>query len=298
MMSKFHHEIEQPVFILGTGRSGTTLFFNLLALHPHFAWFSNYNSKYPNSTYMALLSRLRDLPFAGRLVQRQWVLNPKPVESYNMLNYLTNSIFTQRRTLTESDVSDKTRERFRYTVSRIIRIQRKRRFIHKHTGFPRIAYLRAIFPDALFIHVCRDGRAVANSMNEVSWWSGDLNSWWWGDMKDEYMQEYVDFREEPIILAGIVWKTLMDLIEEEAKILQETQYMRVRYDVFVHDPWSVMEEVLHFCNLPKNDTFFKRLAKQEIFNMDSKWVQRLSPKQKAQLNQSLSSHLQRYGFQI
>ena len=32
------HQIDRPIFIIGTGRSGTIMFFNLLHVHVEMAW--------------------------------------------------------------------------------------------------------------------------------------------------------------------------------------------------------------------------------------------------------------------
>jgi len=44
---------------------------------------------------------------------------------------------------------------------------------------PRIGFLQAIFPDAKFIHIVRDGCAVANSRMNAPFWKGwqGLNTW-------------------------------------------------------------------------------------------------------------------------
>ena len=40
-------------------------------------------------------------------------------------------------------------------------------FMHKFTGWPRARLLAAVFPEAKFVHVLRDGRSVANSYVQV-----------------------------------------------------------------------------------------------------------------------------------
>ena len=40
-------QIDRPVFVIGTGRSGTTLFHEPMAYHPQLAWFSNWSRRYP-----------------------------------------------------------------------------------------------------------------------------------------------------------------------------------------------------------------------------------------------------------
>jgi len=61
-MGEVRDAIERPIFVIGTGRSGTTLFFHLLALHPDLAWFSNFGNRWYRHAWPALLSRIRDAP--------------------------------------------------------------------------------------------------------------------------------------------------------------------------------------------------------------------------------------------
>src|SRR6202035_2477728 len=43
----------------------------------------------------------------------------------------------------------------------------------------RIPQLLAAFPDARFVSIVRDGRAVAYSLSRVDWWDDDI-VWWYG----------------------------------------------------------------------------------------------------------------------
>jgi hypothetical protein len=78
-------------------------------------------------------------------------------------------------------------------------------------SLPRISFLYAIFPDARFVHVLRDGRAVANSRLNASFWKGwhGLNIWG-GQMPEHYRQEWERHRRSFVALAGIEWKTHID----------------------------------------------------------------------------------------
>ncbi len=288
-------EIDRPVFIVGTGRSGTTLFFQLLSYHPQFAWFSNYTHYYPRLHWLAMLSRVHDLPFADRIVRKQWRLTPKPTETYRVLDDVTDSLFTAPRPLASSDATEQIRDRFGCAVADYLRFQGKPRFVCKHTGFGRIRFLDAIFPDALFIHVSRDGRAVANSLSQVDWWTG-MDFWRWGEMKPEYLREYRDSGEERIVLAGITWKTLMDAIEAECGELPESRLLRVRYGDLIADTRGIIDEALRFCDLPWDERLERHLAGQRVSSMDSKWRRDLSPRQRTLLESSIGTHLEWYGF--
>ena len=53
-----------------------------------------------------------------------------------------------------------------------MKYQGKREFIAEYSGWSRIAFFNEIFPHCRFIHIVRDGRAVANSLLNVSYWKG------------------------------------------------------------------------------------------------------------------------------
>ena len=291
--------IDRPVFIFGTGRSGTTLFLNVLAFHPDFAWFSNFSKRFPSHVSVAFLSRIHDIPMADRLFSKSLRYLPRPAESYSMLNYCTDSVFTAPKMLNASDVTESTIQRYRAIVEDYMRIQGKSRFIQKHVGFARTSYLKTIFPDALFIHVYRDGRAVANSMNNVDWWTGDLDTgWWWGDMEPEYMREYLDSGKEPIVLAGIVWKTVMDLIDEECAELPDDRLIRIRYDKMISDLPGTMRKVVDFCGLRESQRFERHVCNTRVSDMDTKWGKMLSNRQKELLKRCLGKYLMKYGFHL
>jgi hypothetical protein len=213
-----------------------------------------------------------------------------------MLNYCTDSVFTSQRVLESTDLTQSSRNRYRQIVKDYLRIQGKIRFIQKHTGFARIYYLKSIFPDAMFIHVYRDGRAVANSLNKVHFWSNDLNGWCWGHMKPAYMHEYMQYGREPIVLAGIVWKTLMDLIEEECAELTAKQLLRIRYDELISDLPGTMRKVLSFCGLNYSRRFDSHVRGTRVLDMDTKWRKNLSAREKRLLENCIGKHIIKYGF--
>jgi omega-hydroxy-beta-dihydromenaquinone-9 sulfotransferase len=290
-LSRHAVEIDRPICILGTGRSGTTLLYRLLGHHPDLGWFSTINARIPQFPSLAIFSRIADV--ASGHAYQSWKIVPRPVESYKIYNYLTHSIFTQPRPLNLSDATPEVVQRYRHYVQAILKYQGKKRFLQKHNGFPRIKYLHVIFPDARFIHVIRDGRSVANSLLHVPWWDGTIKSWWWGPMKSSYENEYVASNQEPAILGAIVWKTLLDFLEEERTELPSAPLMEVRFDELISDTDRVMQDVLKFCELPDSDVFRRRISavpirKERKPDFDSRVA--------TLINSCLSEHLTRYGF--
>ena len=54
----FHSRVTGPLFILGAPRSGTSLLYRALALHPQAAWINNYNRRLTALPELAVLNRL------------------------------------------------------------------------------------------------------------------------------------------------------------------------------------------------------------------------------------------------
>ena len=288
--------IDRPICIFGTGRSGTTLFLDLVSRHPSLTWFSNYTNRFPKFPELAALSRVLDIPGVGTYLNPKWPLTPKPKEAVPLVRYLTNGTFTQPRPLTKQDATPETIKRYRHHVAAHIRFHGKDRFVQKHTGFPRIGYLSEVFPDAYFINVIRDGRAVVNSTMHIRWWDGTMKSWWWGSMNPNYQQEYLASDKEPAVLAAIIWKTIMDHNEEARAEVPTHRYFTVRYDRLVADPRETMAQVLKFSDLSPSSTFQKRIATVPVRDEDSKWKRQLTKDQIAKVEKCLDAHLARYGY--
>jgi len=290
--------IDRPICILGTGRSGTTLFFRVLSQHPHLGWFSNFTNKHPRAPWLAAWSRILDLPVVGPRMSFDWRLTPKPREANRLLAEITEGVFSQPRRLTAADALPEHVEALRASVRAHLGWQGKKRFLHKHTGFPRIDWLTEVFPDARFIHVARDGRAVVNSMVNVSWWDGTMDSWWWGDMDAADQAVLESCRHEPAVLAGVIWKTLMDYIADARASLPADRFLEIRYDGMVRDPRGTMARVLDFCGLPASNRFDVRVSSIRVHDFDDKWKKDLGEESIRLLQDYLAPHLEKHGFPL
>jgi hypothetical protein len=291
--------IDRPVLCFGTGRSGTTLFLRLLSAHPDLAWFSSFTHRFHHRLFfpLAFLSRMNEIPVVGDRIPYEWRLRPKPREANKLYRAMTHGAFTQPNPLGAGDADDHQKKIWRDAFKAHLFWHGKPRFVSKHTGFPRCEFFLEIFPDARFIHVMRDGRAVANSMLNVPWWDGTLeNSWWWGEMNPTYLGEFEDSGRQPVVLAGIVWKTLMLHSERELSQVASDQKLQVNYTDVVSDPIQMMERVRQFCDLAKEKIFDRRLREIDIHNADDKWQRDLNADQQRLLLRTIGAELEHFGF--
>jgi len=148
---------------------------------------------------------------------------------------LRSYLWSQRPTpATIHDVSRK--------VEQLCRWQGRQRFAAKLTGPGRIGYLRAIFPDARFVHLVRDCSSQVYSTINVGFWKagGGLEQLWWDKDIPPNMAGYLQAAEatrDPVALAAAQWRSVVESIRAEAgEFLGADEYREVTYEAFVKDP--------------------------------------------------------------
>jgi len=177
----------------------------------------------------------------------------------------------------------------------------RNRLLIKITGWPRIGFLNEIFEDAKFIHIVRDGRAVANSyvhINEWQWrgWYGPY-SWRYGPLSEPDQAAWEASDRSFVVLAGLQWKIHTRAIEAARRTVDPERFLEVRYETFCEQPLETCRRVLEFGELPHSPAFERHVRGTSIRDTD-RWRKDLSPEQQAMLNDLLREDLQRYGHEV
>ena len=286
--------IVKPIFITGLGRSGTTLIHTMLSTHPHVSWLSLLCGKFPGRPYLNRWLMLAiDVPILNIYLKRRFV----PLENYAFWDFYFAGFSHPNRDLVASDVSLRTRSALRRVTSDLLTVKRNRLLV-KITGLPRISFLHAIFPDAKFIHVVRDGRAVANSRMNTSFWKGwqGINIWG-GQMPEHFRQEWEQHRRSFVALAGIEWKTHMDQLEAVKRDFPDIDICQIRYESFCANPVGELKRIADHCELAWDAKFETAIRAFHVKSANEKWKTDLTDEQRAILEEVLGPYLLRYDYE-
>jgi hypothetical protein len=244
--SYFAKKVKNPIFIIGPGRSGTTLLVNTLALHNDIATYpGEANDLWHPQTYPWRYSELRvSLP-------PMWV-DPR--------NFTRLSI--QHRSHSQKVMIKAVFGGFQFLMGR-------KRFLNKSAMLTfMIPFIVKEFPDARFIHLIRDGRAVALSYALKQH----------RKIKDNYRiykEQGYDYSFEDLLRAcARNWKLHMEEVEQKVKRLGfkgRGVITEMKYEDFCRDPREFLIQAARFMGV--DATPFKRMDLSHIQTTNYKYKQ-------------------------
>jgi len=286
-------------FVLGTGRCGSTLVHEVVARHPDVGFVSNLDDRLAR---LDLLGRgnnalYRRVP-PGFTRKGRWRYAPS--EAYHLLDRQVSPLLASPfRDLVGDDVTPWVEQRLRSFFARRMAAQGRPAFVHKFTGWPRAGFLLAVFPRARFLHVVRDGRAVANSWLQMPWWLGHQGParWPWGPLPAHQAAAWEATGRSFVALAGVAWVILMEAFDEASDGVPADRWLEVRYEDLVHQPREQCARILDFAGLPWTAGFERSFARyaftttrREAFRRD------LTASQLSELEKVLQPALSRHGY--
>jgi len=275
-----------PVFVVGTGRSGSTVFFDILARHPGIASLSKFSRDFPRHEWINRLLLLARGPamLDGLLRGRWW----GATEAYPFWELHCPGFSSSCRDLDAADVTPVAARRLRSAVQSMLTTSRSR-FAAKVTGWPRILYLREIFPSASFVHVTRDPCAVASSLLEVGFWDGWRGppNWRRGALPSDLDDLWHAERRSFVALAAIETVIFERAMHHCTGQLPAGAVCTVDYARFCEQPVEVFREVGEFCGLPWSPRFEREVRRVPLVNRDDKWRSSLSAEQQAVMRRVL-----------
>lgn len=268
-----------PVFILGAPRSGTSLLYRCLALHPAAAWPSNYLRRAPAVPVLAALNRVAAAAPATR--SRVWFgsagdnayryaahrslgerVFPQPVEA--------EPLYRRRGLPGQSESREPTAGQLllRKDFQRLMRYSGGSVVISKRiANNTRVPLLRSIFPAARFIDLRRDGRAVAASLLDVDWWKREP-LWWCGVTPGNAAGRGQDV----VLLAAQHWVREVEAIGTGLAGTPQDQVLQLEYEAMVVDPLGTLQRAASFCGLGADERWHEALSRLRFPNHNDAWI--------------------------
>ena len=291
-----------PIIIVGAGRSGSTAFHHAFARHPHVSWVSKILDVYPTAEKLnaQVLKRI-DSPIIGAALSKG-IIEPgylKPSEAYPYWERIAPGFSEPFRDLLATDLTERTRANLVDAVSRLTIPSRPTPLI-KITGWPRMGYLLKAFPDARFIHVVRDGRAVVNSIMQIDFWQGwkGTKGWRGLDMTPEQQRRWDESGQSFVTLGAMELADMFDAMVAATPLVPKEQFMEIRYEDLCDDPTGTFESVTDFCTLEYTDGFNTSVIDFGFRNTNDKWRRDLTDLQQRQLEAELAPYLTRWGYEL
>lgn len=192
----------------------------------------------------------------------------------------------------------------------------------------RLPFAYAVFPDAKFVHLIRDGRAVTESAMRM--WQEPPN---WGKLLEKFrgiplanlgyafwflgnflsgifsgrgggkiwgprypgIEDDIAGKLNLVRICAKQWHASVDLALEGLKMVPAAQQIQIRYDQLVSGS-EKLEEVARFCGLTDIDEIIGTHIARVDSKADNKWQTALSDQQKIQMSELLAPMLQQLGY--
>lgn len=287
-------KVRQPIFVVGCGRSGTTLLFDLLANHPALARTTGYPDGEDHEGWirhgkcvMAGIGNIHHSKYGNGINGEQYCLH-----------------------MGEEDVTDEiVRDMHAYYWNEVLERDRGRRVINKQPHLSnKLGYVLGIFPDAKIVHIVRDCEPMVASWLAVMDEHPTLVVYW---PKEEPLPclWLMNKPQDPVALARLArhpqffpgggsalwidyWCKTNQGIEAQMRG-REDQLLTVRYEDLIGQPDRVLGEIVRFCELPRFAFEVGHLQK----NTAMKHTARMTPALKAAIDEQSRPVRRRFRYE-
>jgi len=294
------------VFLLGAGRSGTTLLYKLLSIHQNVAYLSNYQNRYPQWNFSAVLQRiLNQFPDYKRKSwfkehgeayfnhRRKWLQSivPTPSEAESVYASCGIPSLDTDHFLVQPYIAQCLKNKFEC----VRRLSGGEVLLSKRTANNRrIPILKHIFPDAKYIHLVKDGRSVAHSLLRVAWWDDHI-LYWTGKTPRQMVAE----GSNPLHLAARNWVEEMHSLEKGMALIESKQILQVRYDELLKNPREQLQRMLDFMEITSltETRFWEIVDSLKLEPRKEAWIQNWNNAELKMVLDLQRETLQRWGFE-
>ncbi len=280
--------IEAPILVIGTHRSGTTLLGRALPHHPEVCYWEE----------------------------------PRHVWSWR-------HNFRGDDRLTAADATPRIKTHIRRSFARYLEKSGRPRIAEKTpSNCLRLEFIDEIFPDALFIHIYRDGRAVVHSTDvvtrtktpETRWYARRLfgtpvwewpamvpRAWrtlgrrllgadmaYWGPQPPGW-REWLR-RDPRLVVLAKQWRYTLEPVLDWRARMPPSRWLDIRYENLVRDPGRYAHEIERFARLAPSPGFRSHLESECHADRVDSWRSALDDGHLKELRPVLEPALERLGY--
>lgn len=285
---------KSPIFIIGSGRSGTTLFYNALISHEKIDFFRNWENIFPiliNKNIEKIFSYFFRYSVSSKFCIETVGIDPNEPSKecgriFDDLGFkeLGLPVFEESNPRPAlrlgRKISDSTQK-----VEHIFALK------NTNNGL-RVCYLKKNFPEAVFIHIIRDGRANVYSYLNTEFFY--RMPFWWADNQD--LESLEKQYHSLVEIAALHWKHNVEEVLRQARSLAAHRYLELKYEELTEHPQQVFQQVMNFCGLEYTNGFARNIENMDFENRNYKWQQGFDEDQKAICLRVLTPLLTRLGY--
>ena len=276
--------MKPPVFIVGCPRSGTSFLYHLLLSAGGFAEFHTQMNVF--DVLEPIYGDLSSVKNKKRMM-REWLQSKAFQVSGLEAAEIETKVMAECRSASDF---------LRIVMEEVSHKQDVDRWIDSTpTNVPHMLRIHRDFPDALFVHIIRDPRDVALSLDKRGW-SRPLP---WD-------------RDEALLAAGLYWEWIVRKGRENGSRLG-TQYLEVRYEHLVQEPQQTLARLGSFLgdtldydriqqasvgSVKKPLTSFEEDLQAGHFVPVGRWKEKFPPEQLLRFEELIGPYMQEMGYAL
>jgi Sulfotransferase family len=230
--TKAYHGCDPYLFIVGCARSGTTLVHRIVDAHPELAitpemhWISHYVNFFKNQNRLVTPELVSELSRHKRFAQFEI-----PHEQFE-------GLLASGETVPYPTFLNR-------VFGLYARIKNKPLVGNKTSGYVRRVHtLHALWPEAKFVHIIRDGRDVCLSV--LNW-----------KKADHIVGRYASWEEDPVSTTALWWERKVRKGREDGAALGPGLYHETLYEDLVEDPERECKRLCEFLGVPYDDAVIR-----------------------------------------
>lgn len=296
-----------PIFIVGPPRSGTTVIYRWFTyyLNQKISYISRLADLYPDCAYFLNWFGLKmygkkleiQSPHSYGQVKgmtalaegnRLWPWCEGSLEGKDKLN--ARHLFDRTNYHKENNITPNVYHFLHKVIRKQCLLMNSDLLINKSVhNTIRIIELKQLFPTAKFIGIVRDGRAVTKSLiNARIDIQGNSQNWW--GVKPSNWEKYQIL--PPHLSCGKQWEGLLNDMEKQFENIPKNDYINVRFEDFLSEPFVELEKIYSHFNLK-----FDFTSNQKInLKKPKDYKQFFTEKEIIELNESIAKKLIKWGY--